>query len=204
MSKRTFGAILWLVSTSGFAQTLEPGIYQSRFVAEVTGIRTRLTTIVQDSETLQTVYDTVVRHPLTGESVAVELRWQLKYRAGPEIQSGIYALDSTVDWVTETPMSQHVVAQYNDEGRCGYTDWEIAVAKDITDRHCEEYDAVFQLPRNVDHNIFRQDGHTLWLGRYENADAGSLPELRPSHLDTRFPMLRVQNFWLKNRMRSYN
>ncbi len=104
------------------------------------------------------------------------------------------AFDLTAVRVTETPLDESIVESFNDDAECGFTDWEVGVAKDITGIVCTPGEEPVRAGDKL-YDIVGVQGDRLQTGFLPEGDAsvGTTPENRPVALDDAITYARVTN-----------
>ncbi len=106
---------------------------------------------------------------------------------GPMSQSIAMAHDTQIIFskINLTPRSGFVTMMLNSKTMCGYKDWKVNVAKDVSGRECDGQ----QMPKIGDatYDLVSLQNSKLFYGEKTEENDGTSPEKRPKKLDTSRP-----------------
>lgn len=93
-------------------------------------------------------------------------------------------VDETLASITVTPLSATIVSYYNTNSYCGFTNWTLNVAKNITGLNCggDQISAA----GTVGYDIYYASNGILNFGLYDSTHNGTSTVTRPEELDTAF------------------
>lgn len=101
------------------------------------------------------------------------------YPGAASTPSGAQKIDMTVGTVTMTPKSSAAVTLLNSNSRCGYNNWALNVAKNITTNSSCGWGA-----NTKAFSIYKMDSSTLYLGKGDGSHNGLSESQRHVQLET--------------------
>lgn len=114
---------------------------------------------------------------------------QASYVGGTEApRAPAKIFDATVVSVTATLHDARYVDYFNQSTVCGFSDWALDVAKDLTGATCG--DEKMASAGDKMYNIYAISGNQLTLGETTDELDGKTPETRPTELDSTYVYTR--------------
>lgn len=183
VSNRLAVTAIFLTEVAVAAPAALDGTWTTPFETRFGGISTQNSLTVLDGKTLQFGARVHVKSPLFGnlaELYTLTSGYEIFDRPVDAAQT-IFPIDFTFIKIEQTPLNEETAVKNNSDAQCGFTDWKVGVAKDITGIKCDEHDEHTMKPGEKLYSIFQIQGDTLLLG----TEPGDSPETRSKMLDTK-------------------
>lgn len=169
------------VTVSGVAQAEESlvGAWQTPFQELEDNVFYQLTREFKADGTFTQKLQVELHHPLFPTPLVTVIEELNSYEIGEATGTeGATELDETLIKTFETLKTQAWVDQHNQEGYCGYTNWQLGVRKETTGRDCN---GVVHRVGDKHYNLFKITGTTInfAIKPWHDAAIGSTPESRP-------------------------